>query len=215
MKCADCREDLIEAARGWEVSPPVAIHARNCASCGRFLEAQTKLSAAMHGLREGAKNASLILPILPSRQRAAWRLPAVAAAVAALLLIFLLARRPVSLPPAPPRSEVLSSAVRPEQPAPLPPPATPHARKARRPRPSPAVAEFISVPFTVPLSPGERTEVRRVEMPVAALIAAGMPISVGETGSLARADVVVGADGRARAFRLISISQNEERTIYK
>jgi hypothetical protein len=44
-----------------------------------------------------------------------------------------------------------------------------------------------------------------MEMPVAALIAAGMPLFAADTGARVQADVVVGEDGLARAIRLISI----------
>jgi hypothetical protein len=44
-----------------------------------------------------------------------------------------------------------------------------------------------------------------MELPVAALIAAGLQLRTADPGARAEADVVVGQDGRARAVRLISI----------
>jgi hypothetical protein len=46
-----------------------------------------------------------------------------------------------------------------------------------------------------------------MEMPVAALIAAGFPFATSDAGAEASADVIIGEDGRARAVRLISISE--------
>jgi hypothetical protein len=43
-------------------------------------------------------------------------------------------------------------------------------------------------------------------VPVAALIAAGLPVRTADPGALVQADVVVGQDGRPRAVRLVSIS---------
>ncbi|MEO8096741.1 MAG: hypothetical protein ABI811_03505 [Acidobacteriota bacterium] len=71
----------------------------------------------------------------------------------------------------------------------------------------PVVAEsdFVPIPYVTALAPYERIEVVRMNVPVAALIAAGLPFQ-GDPGAQATADVVVGQDGRARAVRLISIS---------
>ena len=65
---------------------------------------------------------------------------------------------------------------------------------------------FVGIPYVTPLAPNERADVVRVQMPVAALIAAGVPVAVADAGATAEADVVVGQDGRARAVRLVSIS---------
>jgi hypothetical protein len=47
-----------------------------------------------------------------------------------------------------------------------------------------------------------------MDVPVAALIAAGLPMKVHDMGANASADVLVGEDGRARAVRLISVSDS-------
>jgi hypothetical protein len=67
---------------------------------------------------------------------------------------------------------------------------------------------FIAIPYTLPLEPYERANVMRMDVPVAALIAAGLPMNMVDPGARARADVLVGQDGRARAVRLISISSS-------
>jgi hypothetical protein len=74
-------------------------------------------------------------------------------------------------------------------------------------RPAPvtrADAPFLEIPYTAPLAPYERASVMRMDVPVAALIAAGFEVHGPEPGGTVRADVLVGQDGRARAFRLIS-----------
>jgi hypothetical protein len=48
----------------------------------------------------------------------------------------------------------------------------------------------------------------RMELPAAALIAAGVPVAAANAGALVRADVIVSEDGQARAVRLLSVSDN-------
>lgn len=81
----------------------------------------------------------------------------------------------------------------------------------RQPAPAPAaVAQteqpFIPIPYVLPPAPYERVEVVRMNVPVAALIAAGLPVRTDDPGAQAEADVIVGQDGRPRAVRLVSIS---------
>jgi hypothetical protein len=49
-------------------------------------------------------------------------------------------------------------------------------------------------------------QVVRMEVPVSALIAAGLRPHIADQGAQAEVDVIVGQDGRPRAVRLISIS---------
>jgi hypothetical protein len=75
------------------------------------------------------------------------------------------------------------------------------------PTPQPVVqAEepYVAIPYVTPLAPYERAQVVRMQLPVAALIAAGVPVRATDAGVNVEADVLVGQDGRARAFRLIS-----------
>jgi hypothetical protein len=65
---------------------------------------------------------------------------------------------------------------------------------------------FMPIPYVLPPAPYERVEVVRMQVPVAALIAAGLPLRTADAGAQAEADVLVGQDGRPRAVRLISIS---------
>jgi len=63
---------------------------------------------------------------------------------------------------------------------------------------------FVQIPYTVPLSPEERATVLRMEIPVAALIAAGFSTENLDPGGVVNADVLVSQDGRARAIRIDS-----------
>ena len=65
---------------------------------------------------------------------------------------------------------------------------------------------FVPIPYVTPLAPYERADVIRMDLPVTALIAAGLSVQVGEPGATAQVDVVVGQDGRAHAVRLVSIA---------
>jgi hypothetical protein len=87
--------------------------------------------------------------------------------------------------------------------------ASPKRVVARVDRPQePAPEPFVAIPYTLPLAAGERAWVVRMQLPEAALISTGFPLAgrVADTGPV-EADVVVGEDGRARAIRVVSISE--------
>lgn len=71
--------------------------------------------------------------------------------------------------------------------------------------PQEAEQPFVPIPYVLPPAPYERVEVVRMQVPVAALIAAGLRVQTADPGAQAEADVLVGQDGRPRAVRLISI----------
>jgi hypothetical protein len=62
---------------------------------------------------------------------------------------------------------------------------------------------FVSIPYVVPAASYERTQVIRMEVPVAALRSSGMAVQTRDAGNSVRADVLVGQDGRALAVRLV------------
>jgi hypothetical protein len=66
--------------------------------------------------------------------------------------------------------------------------------------------QFIAIPYTAPLAPYERTSIVRMDVPVAALIAAGFDVHAPDARVAVRADVLFGQDGRAHAIRLITNS---------
>jgi hypothetical protein len=62
--------------------------------------------------------------------------------------------------------------------------------------------DFVALPYVIQPARYERTEVVRMSVPVAELIAAGLTLR-GDPGSQVQADIVIGQDGRARAVRLV------------
>jgi hypothetical protein len=68
---------------------------------------------------------------------------------------------------------------------------------------------FVQIPYTVPLSPEETVTVLRMEIPVAALIAAGFNVGNLDPGGVVNADVLVSQDGRARAIRIASKEEDK------
>lgn len=90
--------------------------------------------------------------------------------------------------------------------------ARPRRRNARAIAPAQQQEPFVAIPFTAPLTPDEPADVIRMDLPVSALIASGFPMQVADAGASALADLVVGQDGRARAVRLISISDSSSKS---
>ena len=64
-------------------------------------------------------------------------------------------------------------------------------------------APFVPIPYLAPPAPYERIEVVRMQVPVAALIAAGVPVRTADPGGRVEAEVMIGQDGRAHAVRLV------------
>ena len=83
----------------------------------------------------------------------------------------------------------------------------PVARKSE-PLTSPDAARqvFVRIPYVVPLAPYERSEIVHMDVPVAALIAAGFRMDTATAGESVTADVLVGQDGRPLA---VSFTENK------
>ncbi|HKD08364.1 MAG TPA: hypothetical protein VKB79_20855 [Bryobacteraceae bacterium] len=216
MNCRQFKGDIIEWARGGRVSAEARNHARSCPDCWGLFEEQSLLSE-----RERSLNVLPAPPDLEARlleefvrvrrtrpSRAPWVLVPLAVAAALILVLALKPKPPQPAPvaarvPAPAPSILVS-------PAPAPEPVRQPAAvvRPRKPRAARVIEEpFVQIPYTQPLAPWERGEIVRMELPVAALIAQGFSIATSDAGAAARADVLVGEDGRARAVRLISISE--------
>lgn len=174
MNCAERRERLIDVARGGdETGAEMRQHLAMCEECGRFLEEQRALGAALARIAE--ENAAAALPAGVEARifaewapRGVWRPLAAAALAAALAAGLYVARGPVGKPPA--RAEV--------QP-------------------------FVEIPYVAPLAPYERASIERWDVPVAALIAAGFEVRLPDAAGTVKADVLVGQDGRPHAIRLV------------
>lgn len=221
--CREIRDQLVEAARAGTLTPLLAAHIARCEECALFRAGQSRLSSALAALRAGLEPAppqieAALLGELARRERAR-RVPArrgyaIAAgggAIAAALVAGLVFRphsEPMATPPQPVAEFVAAAPVVVE---PTPVPITPKPRapvrqaKATDTAPDISASPFIELPWTVPLAPNEPASVVRMNLAVSALIAAGFSVNADPAGAAA-ADVVVGVDGRARAVRLVSIS---------
>jgi hypothetical protein len=226
MSGVNCREfevALVEVARGGPLTTDqragFAAHLETCCECRKTLDAQRRLSAAASALAaetarftvppsvERALGAELELSRSGRRRRIVYG--AIGGAIAAsLAVIWWMANRPA------PRIAVASSdapvvAVAIVVPPPVKDqPRIPRHRRAVRPAEAQPEQPFIAIPYTLPLEPYERADVMRMDLPVSALIAAGLPMSMMDPGARVQTDVLVGQDGRARAIRLISFSSS-------
>jgi hypothetical protein len=192
LKCRKFEMDLMDLARGLPLDAAahvsLAAHVESCARCRHVLDSQLRLSAmagvvASEASRwnapfrvEQAVLAELRSVESPRHRRYVYALAG--AAIAASLIAAWIVQR---LAPKPQVAKTVSAPALVEQP-------------------------FIAIPYTPPLEPYERADVVRLDLPVAALIAAGVPIEVTDASARAQTDVLVGQDGRARAVRLVSIS---------
>lgn len=212
-----CREylpRLIELARGAygeDERPEILAHVESCAACAGVLEEQMALSASLEAI---AGESLTEMPELEARvlaefDRAAARrraigwLPVMGLAAAALLGLVWVERR---TPAVEPRESAVTEVTHAILPASTPSGSTAaHLIRARhrrtQPQPAPKSDGFLPIPYTIPLGPEERATIVRMEIPVAALIAAGFAVPMLDPGEMVQADVLVGQDGRARAIR--------------
>jgi hypothetical protein len=188
-------------------------HVDLCPDCARAWDEQLALSAALASMAGEAvpEMAGIEARVLAEfdgaasrRRRSRWLLAAGLAAAALVGLVWVGRRAPAARPPA----TVTAKAARPVLPAMVatPPraPAGQVRRKADHRQPGEKNRPFVTIPYTVPLSPLERATVVRMQIPVAALIAAGYNVQSLDPGAAVEADVLVSQDGRARAIRLSS-----------
>jgi hypothetical protein len=222
VNCREFESALIEVARKGPLKPEeragVAAHVEICNPCRALLRSQKRLNAAAGIL--AADTAQFTMPPRVERallaefeaaraiqrsQRRRFVYGVLGGAIAAsLAMVAWVGYRPVrkiSVATSPPVAAQPAQTVL----AVTEPVAKNPRKRVVRPAAEPE-QPFIAIPYTLPLEPWERTDVVRMEMPVAALIAAGLPMSMTDPGARARTDVLVGQDGRARAIRLISIS---------
>jgi hypothetical protein len=218
--CGEYRPRLIELARGTagqDERRELKAHVDLCAECARVLDEQLMLSAALGTLsaEEMPEMAEIEARVLAEFDRSVWQrrrasLWVFAAGLAAAALVGAVAlqhRAPANRQDAAP---VVSTAQAPEPvevPAPRQVSAAPVAR-VRHVVAAPPVQQnsqpFVPIPYTVPLAPEERATVVNMQVPVAALIAAGFEVATADPGAVVDADVLVSQDGRARAIRFNS-----------
>lgn len=194
----------------WESYPELAVgdvggHSRECPACARLLAEQQALAAglraaAVEGRRVEAPasvEASLLVAFR-GRQRSQpkphrlW-LPVLTWASAAALLIVLATlafrgREPVS----PPRTSHRAVQV-----AALPAADWDSDYDSN-------IGDFIPLPNAQQVGENEDVNVVRVEVPRSAMLAVGLPVSMDRVSELVEADVMLGADGLARAVRFVN-----------
>lgn len=74
---------------------------------------------------------------------------------------------------------------------------------------------FVPIPYVAPLAPYERPQVVRMDVPMMALVAAGVPVHAPDLSGAVTADVLVGQDGRALAVRLVPGPVNDRNRRYE
>lgn len=227
MSGVNCREHemaLMDLARGGPVDvaarASLASHVESCARCRHLLDSQIRLSAAASAVVDDASrwNAPFRVEQAVVAEVRAVRVPRrrlvygwVGAAIAASLVLVWAVNRTA------PKQETAKGAAAPVVVSTITPPVqdraaiTPARQAVRKTvhRIAPPVAPerpFVAIPYTMPLQPYENADVVRMDVPVTALIAAGLPVEGADPSARVQTDVLVGQDGQARAVRLISIS---------
>jgi hypothetical protein len=220
MNCKQIREQLVEAARGRELSTDlrkiVFSHASVCVGCAQRLDGERRLSNALSELALSGNGAparmeQLILkrlPVVPISRtnRKPWLWPGVAAAAAALFIAALALRPPVTNGVVPP---VVPSKVAPDIARNAPPEVAAVTPKLQPSLAAPAISEiesdsFVPLPYAPELALNEQAEMVRVEMPPEALRAMGVPVYGDNGGDQIEADILLGMDGTARAIRFVN-----------
>lgn len=222
--CGEYRPRLIELARGTagqEERRELMAHVDLCGECARVLDEQLMLSAALGTLSDDEipEMQQIEARVLAEFDRTVWQrrrasMWVFAAGLAAAALVGAVALQHRAQPV---RHEVapIMSTIQAAEPVEIPAPrqvsAAPVARVRHVTVPRPVKQEsqpFLPIPYTVPLAPEERATVVNMQVPVAALIAAGFKVATADPGAVVDADVLVSQDGRARAIRFNS--QEEE-----
>ena len=228
MSCREFERPLMDRARNRPMDAAVrsalTVHLETCSRCSKALERQIRLSAAMEVLAE--RTAVVSAPVSveqavlaelnavrePVRRRwIYWGAGAALAASVAMAWWMGSAPAPKKMEahvtPAPPAAVVKVQAPAPGEIASAAPPVKPAPKRRAKPAPKPE-EPFVAIPYTLPLDPYERASVVRMDLPVTALIAAGLPVGAADPTGQVRTDVLVGQDGRARAVRLVTVARS-------
>ncbi len=78
------------------------------------------------------------------------------------------------------------------------------SRRPAMPAPVRQDAGFLPIPYTLPLAEGESASVVRMNLPVAALLSAGLRLPAADPTATVTADVLMAEDGQPRAVRLVN-----------
>lgn len=230
MKCREFAGVVHELVRREQLDPAVAAiaraHAEACPHCGCRLAEAERLAALVNNV--SAEGRRVVAPArleqnllgefrrehasrrsIRAHRRLGWRMAlgwAGAVAAAALLSFVLLHRAPDHRPSPMVRAGAETPAV-----------ATPAASQsvavavARVPVSSAAVrtqqaeytSEFVPVPYSGGIAPGDSAVIVRVQVPRTALAELGYPIDELQSNAVVQADLLVGEDGWPRAVRIV------------
>jgi len=221
MTCSEWSKELVECARrhGIHAEPDreLRAHLALCAQCSERWEAELQLTAQFRAMRvhpaalrsldrfAGEKRReSLMLdfarrdrrPVVPSRftQAWVWGLGAAAALIVAVFVGHQAGKRTV---PAKVSPGARTHEVRTEQTI---------IYEASNDASALSSDDFIAVPYTPPLAPGEMVRVVHADFYPEALASMGVEVDPSWAGDLP-ADVVVGEDGLPRAVRITENNQ--------
>jgi hypothetical protein len=197
MSCREFRRELVESARtGSDPGVDAAEHVSHCPDCAQAWEVERQVTRGLRAIRAAVDSGRTPAParerlaaaFARQRRRTAARRAAIwTLAAAAALVLAILGR------------QVWNGS----QHAPSQVAATPQASAGE----SIGGDDFVSVPYSLPLSAEEIVSVVRVELPPAAFVRMGFaPIQTAER--TLTADFVVGEDGLPRAVRLVDSEQD-------
>lgn len=200
MNCQDWMSEIVECSRsGIPGSTGLEAHVRECSECREYRDTEEGLSAAFEEMRAAVRGARspdfrreqlmaqferIHRPV--SRPRFHWPIAAAAAVAAVAVGLSVSSSGPTPSSPAKWQQNVSSVAETLE---------------------TADDSDFVAVPYSAPLAPGETVKVMRTQLYAAALYRMG--VSVPATGEAYSADVVTGEDGLPRAVRVLGEGQIE------
>lgn len=161
------------ARRGSTLEPGAAGHVQTCAECGAYYREQLELTKALRALPDMEAPSWMGARVSTAIDGKARRTIGFGWRVGAAAAMAAMAAVGIAIIPRP-----------------------------RVKAPAASADPFIAIPYVAPLAPYELAEVRHMDIPVAALIAAGLDVGARRAGTSVPADVLFGQDGRVHAIRL-------------
>ena len=197
MNCAEFWKSVPAGQIGSD--GPHADHVRDCERCGARVRAERKLAEGLREVASGWRQVGAP-PRLESRLVAAFRaangirsmrpvrpwVPALTwltavAAMAAVALFLVRGREPQTARPSRPHAVELVAAEGAAE--------------------NPQYSDFIPLPNAARIGANEVVDLVRIEVPRSAMMAVGFEVSADRANERVEAEVVLGADGQARAVR--------------
>ena len=229
MKCREFAGVVHEMARREQMDPAVAAiaraHAEACPHCGCRLAEAERLAALVH--TASAESRRLAAPVRLEQEllgafrrehasrrnarehrRLGWRMMlgwAGAGAAVALLSFALLHRAPDHRPSLVVRTSAEAATVTtpaPQQMAAVARPQAPPASVVPAAQ-TELTSDFVPVPYSGGLAPGDSAVIVRVQVPRTALAELGYPVDETQGNGTVQADLLVGEDGWPHAVRIV------------